>query len=148
MAHEHEKQHTFSAALHATAHCTIGCTIGEVAGLAIGISLGLGAWWSMGIGTVLAFIVGLSLATVPLARSQSIPLGAAFRMIWVGEVASIAAMELAMNLAEYLLGGASVSSIFVPLFWIALLVAVPVGFAAAFPINYVMIRRGLGHHHH
>lgn len=148
MTHERHEQNTLSSALHATAHCTIGCTIGEVAGLAIGISLGMGAWWSMGIGTVLAFIVGLTLATVPLARRQSLSLGAAFRMIWLGEVASIAAMELAMNAADYLLGGASVNSIFAPLFWIALLVAVPVGFAAALPINYFMIRRGLGHQHH
>ncbi|MGC9369462.1 MAG: DUF4396 domain-containing protein [Paracoccaceae bacterium] len=148
MAREHGEGSILKAALLATLHCTIGCTIGEVAGLAIGVSLGLGPWWSMAIGTVLAFISGLGLATIPLARSQKIALSRAFSMIWMGETASIAAMELAMNGADYLLGGASVASVFAPRFWWAMGLAIPVGFAAAFPVNFHMIRRGLGHHHH
>ncbi|WP_158275461.1 DUF4396 domain-containing protein [Maritimibacter sp. 55A14] len=148
MEHDTEQGGMFGTALHATLHCTLGCVIGELAGLAIGISLGLGAWLSMGLATALAFVTGLSLATVPLARRRSIPLRRAFRMIWLGEATSIAAMELAMNAADYLLGGASVTSIFVPLFWWSLLAAIPVGFAAALPVNYMMIRRGLGHHNH
>jgi hypothetical protein len=148
MAHEQHEQGVFGAALHATLHCTIGCVAGEVVGLMIGVSMSLGPWISMALGTILAFVFGLSLATVPLARSQGLTLAAAFSMVWLGEAASIAAMEVAMNAADYLLGGASVRSVFAPRFWTSLLLAVPVGFAAALPINYVMIRRGLGHHHH
>jgi len=110
-------------ALHATAHCTTGCVIGEVAGLAIGVTIGLGAWLSMGLATLLACVAGLSLA-------------------------SIAAMEVAMNAADYSLGGAQVASIAEPRFWWALALAVPPGFAAALPVNWLMIRRGSGHRHH
>jgi len=135
-------------ALHATAHCTTGCVIGEVAGLAIGVTIGLGAWLSMGLATLLAFVAGLSLATFPLARRRGIAPAAAFRMIWLGEAASIAAMEVAMNAADYSLGGAQVASIAEPRFWWALALAVPPGFAAALPVNWLMIRRGSGHRHH
>lgn len=135
-------------ALKATLHCALGCSIGEVAGLAIGVSIGLGAWGAMGLATALAFVTGLTLATVPLARAQGISLRRAFSMIWMGEIASITAMEVAMNGADYLLGGASVGSVLDPLFWGAMAAAIPVGFAAALPVNYVMIRRGIGHAHH
>ncbi|MBC7155345.1 MAG: DUF4396 domain-containing protein [Rhodobacteraceae bacterium] len=139
---------TLRPALLATLHCATGCVIGEVLGLAIGITIGAGAWISMGIGTVLAFVFGLSLAVVPLARSQGVSLGKAFRMIWLGEVASIAAMELVMNATDYLLGGANAQSLTAPVFWWSLLAAIPLGYLAALPVNYVMIARGGGHHHH
>jgi hypothetical protein len=139
---------TMGLAARATLHCATGCVAGEVTGLAIGVALGLGAWASMGLATALAFVFGLTLASVPLARAQGIAVTAALGMIWLGEVASIAAMEVAMNGVDYALGGASVGSLANPRFWWALAVAVPAGYLAALPVNYAMIRRGLGHHHH
>ena len=139
---------TLPLAARATLHCATGCVAGEVTGLALGVSLGLGAWASMGLATLLAFVFGLTLAAWPLSRSQGIGFGAALSMIWLGECASIAAMEVAMNATDYALGGASAGSIAEPVFWGALAVAIPVGYLAALPVNYAMIRRGLGHHHH
>jgi hypothetical protein len=139
---------TIGLAARATLHCATGCVAGEVAGLAIGVALGLGVWASMGLATALAFVFGLTLASVPLARSQGIALSAALGMIWLGEVASIAAMEVAMNAVDYALGGVSAGSLAAPRFWWALMVAIPFGYVAALPVNYAMIRRGVGHHHH
>ena len=141
-------KHTLHAAAHATLHCAIGCVIGEVVGLAIGVQLGLGPWLSMGLATVLAFVFGLSLATFPLARSQGIAPSEAFRMVWLGEIVSIGAMEVAMNATDYALGGASAASLSEPIFWTSLLAAIPVGYLAALPVNYVMIGRGLASHDH
>lgn len=139
---------TLAMAAKATLHCATGCVLGEVTGLAIGVTLGLGAWASMGLATALAFLFGLTLASVPLARSQGIAVSAALGMIWLGEVASIGAMEVAMNATDYALGGASVGSIGDPRFWWAMAAAIPVGYLAALPVNYVMIGRGIAHHHH
>jgi hypothetical protein len=57
-------------------------------------------------------------------------------------------MELVMNATDYLLGGANAQSLSAPVFWWSLLAAIPLGYLAALPVNYVMISRGLGHHHH
>lgn len=138
---------TLALAAHASLHCLMGCMIGEVAGLALGALIGLGAWATMGLATALAVVSGLTLAALPLARSEGLPVVAALRMIWAGEIASILAMEVAINGADYALGGVS-ASLGEPIFWIALALAAPAGWLAALPVNYVMIRRGIGHHHH
>jgi hypothetical protein len=145
MTYDHE---TMTMAAKATLHCATGCVLGEVTGLMIGVGAGLGVWATMGLATALAFLFGLTLASVPLARAQGITIAAALGMIWLGEVTSIAAMEVAMNATDYALGGVGVTSLANPLFWTSLLAAIPVGYLAALPVNYVMIRRGIGHHHH
>ncbi|MGB0498927.1 MAG: DUF4396 domain-containing protein [Rubricella sp.] len=144
----HAGQSTWPAAFHATLHCATGCVAGEITGLAIGVSLGWPVLASMALAVVLAFVFGLSLATFPLARREGIAPLAALKMIWLGESVSIATMEIVMNAVDYWLGGASAGSVFSSTFWIALAVAIPVGFAATLPVNYVMIRRGLGNHAH
>ena len=68
---------------------------------------------------------------------------AALRIIWVGEVVSIGVMELAMNFADYQLGGMGAPSILSWMFWRGLLAAVPAGFLAAWPVNSWLLRRDL-----
>ncbi len=48
-----------------------------------------------------------------------------------------------MNAADYFVGGMQTNSIFAPMFWIGVLVAVPAGFLAAWPVNWALIRRGM-----
>lgn len=145
--HDHGGQGRLGTSVHATAHCLIGCAIGEFAGLAIGVQLGLGIWTTMGLATVLAFIVGLNLAALPLIRGQGMDYAAALRTIWLGEVVSIAVMELAMNATDYWLGGVAAQSLAEPVFWIGFAAAIPAGFIAALPINYWLIGRSLKHCH-
>ncbi len=127
----------------ATLHCLTGCVIGEVAGLMIGIALGLGPWISMGLATILAYITGMTLGIVPVARREKVGMVSAFRIIWIGEVISIGVMELVMNAVDYYVGGVQAKSLLEPVFWIGIAAAVPAGFVAAWPVNWWLLKRNL-----
>ncbi len=127
----------------ATLHCLIGCTIGEVIGLMIGVSMGLGVFWTIALAVFLAFVVGLSLAVIPVMRDQGLSLREALSVVWLGEVASITVMEIVMNSVDYAIGGVQAMSVFSPIFWIGLAFAIPAGFLAAWPVNHWLISRHL-----
>ncbi len=147
-AHGHHANHGKHAATpaglatSATLHCLAGCAIGELAGLMIGVTLGLGVWETMLLATVSGFISGYTLGLAPLVRTG---LGwlQAFRVIWLGETISIAAMEFAMNFTDYHVGGVQVGSIFAWQFWIGYAAALPAGFMLAWPVNYWLLKRNL-----
>jgi hypothetical protein len=124
----------------ATAHCLSGCVIGEFIGLAIGVSLGWSAWATMSLATVLAFASGYTLGLWPLVK-RGMGWWAAFKTLWLGETVSSGVMEVAMNLTDYHVGGVTAGSIFEPMFWIGFAVAVPAGFAAAWPVNGWLLKR-------
>lgn len=131
----------------ATLHCLLGCGIGEFLGLAIGTLIGLGTWATMGLATALAFAVGLNLAVLPVMRRHGAGYRKALATVWAGEVASITAMEIAINGIDYWIGGVQAGSLLAPLFWIGFLAALPAGFAAAWPINWILVGRNLKHCH-
>lgn len=127
----------------ATLHCLSGCIIGEVAGLAIGVSLGLAVWATIGLATLLAYISGFTLGVIPVMKRENMGFWAALKLIWIGEAVSIGVMEIAMNGADYWMGGMQAGSIFTWQFVVALAVAVPAGFLAAWPINAWLLSRNL-----
>ena len=127
----------------ATLHCLTGCVIGEVAGLMIGVTLGLTPWTTIIIATALAYLVGMTLGLIPVMRSQQVGMLQALRIIWVGEVISIGVMEVVMNFVDYQMGGMTAPSIASWMFWRGILLAVPAGFLAAWPVNYWLLRREL-----
>lgn len=142
----HHGSHTkssFSAAAHATLHCLTGCVIGEFIGLAIGVTLGIPAYHVMVLSTILAYISGFALTIFPLMRNTGLNLKSAFQAIWIGEAVSIGVMELIMNTVDYNMGGIRSGSVGNPLFWEALAIAVPAGYAAALPVNAWLIKRQL-----
>lgn len=126
----------------ATLHCLVGCAIGEFIGLAVGVQLGLGPWLTMALATTLGFASGFAVSLIPLVRS-GLTLAGAWRAIWLGETISIAAMELAMNLADYHVGGMGVSSIADPMFWLGYGAALIAGFVVGWPVNRWMLGREL-----
>jgi hypothetical protein len=130
-------------AAHSTLHCLTGCVIGELAGLAIGVELGLAAWQTIALATALSYASGIALGLVPVMRARGISLRAALKIIWVGEVISIGVMEIAMNLADYSMGGMGAKTALSWLFLRGFLVAVPAGFLAAWPVNYWLLKRNL-----
>ena len=67
----------------------------------------------------------------------------ALRIIWIGEAISIGVMEIVMNLVDYQMGGMGAPSILSWMFWRGILLAVPAGFLAAWPVNYWLVRREL-----
>ncbi len=147
-AHSHHMQHDghdniLVTSAQATLHCLTGCAIGEVAGLMIGIALGLGPWISMGLATILAYITGMTLGIVPVARREKVSIASAFRIIWIGEVISIGVMELVMNAVDYNIGGVQANSLLEPVFWIGIAAAIPAGFIAAWPVNWWLLKRNL-----
>ena len=137
----------FKTTAYATAHCLTGCVIGEVTGLAIGVSLGWAAWQTITLAVALAFITGMGLATIGVMRRHKSGFVSAFRGLWLGEFISISVMEIAMNWVDWALGGTSAHSVASPIFWTALAFAIPAGYIAAFPVNYVLLRRHLKHCH-
>lgn len=126
----------------ATLHCLTGCAIGEWAGLAIGVTLGFNPWATMALATLLGFASGYTLGLWPLVK-QGMGWGQAFRTIWIGETLSIAVMEFAMNFTDYHVGGVQAASIFAPRFWLGFALALPAGFAAAWPVNWWLLKRSI-----
>lgn len=126
----------------ATLHCLTGCAVGDFIGLAIGITLGLGPWLTMALAVTGGFIAGFAFSLVPLLRS-GLRFGQAWRAIWLGETISIAVMELAMNVADYHVGGLHVASLAEPRFWLGYAAAIVAGFLAAWPVNRWMLARAI-----
>ena len=141
-SHHHNSNPLVTSA-QSTLHCLTGCVIGEVAGLLIGVSLGFSAWVTMGLATFLAYISGFTLGVVPVMRREGVGFTVALKAIWIGEAVSIGVMEIAMNWVDYALGGAQAPSAFAPVFWTALLFAIPAGFLAAWPVNWWLLKRNL-----
>ncbi len=139
----HGQDNSLVTSAQATIHCLTGCVIGEVAGLIIGISLGLSVGPTVVLATALAYISGMTLGLVPIVRKQGKTFLQALKLIWIGEVISIGVMEIAMNSADYAVGGMSAGSVFEPIFWAGIAVAIPAGFLAAWPVNWWLLKRDL-----
>ena len=136
-------QNPFITSAQATLHCLTGCVIGEVTGLVIATLIGLSVWPTIILATTLAYISGFTLGLLPVVRDQGKTLKEAFKIIWIGEVISIGVMEIVMNATDYAMGGMTAGSIFTWTFWFAILVAVPAGFLAAWPVNWWLLERDL-----
>ena len=134
---------TAGLAAAATVHCLTGCVIGESIGLVIGVSLGWPPLVIALFATVLAFISGFALTLIPLTLRGGMPILQALKLVWLGETISIGVMEIAMNAVDYWVGGMTAGSIWVAQFWIAMGVAVIAGYLAGYPVNYIMLKRGI-----
>ena len=134
-------------AAHATLHCLTGCVIGELLGLVLGVELGLATWQTITLATLLSYASGITLGLIPVMRSRRLSMLAALKIIWVGEVVSIGVMELAMNLADYMMGGMGAKTALSWMFVRGFLVAVPAGFVAAWPVNFWLLKRNLKNCH-
>ena len=141
--HGHRAGGSLATSFQATLHCLTGCVIGEVAGLAIGVTLGFSAFATIALATGLAYATGITLGLLPVMRRQGIGALAALRIVWIGELVSIGVMELVMNWVDYEMGGMAAPSIASWMFWRGILIAVPAGFLAAWPVNYWLLRRNL-----
>lgn len=133
-------------AASATLHCLTGCAIGEFLGLAIGVSAGWSPAATMALAVILAFAFGYALTLIPFVR-RGVPLGAALRTVWLGELVSISVMEIVINAVDYGMGGMSVDSVMTIDFWSSYIVAMGAGFIAAWPVNRWLLARNLKNCH-
>ncbi|WP_240181739.1 DUF4396 domain-containing protein [Nocardioides sp. 616] len=149
MTHQHSQTHhdvdgLGSMALSATLHCLTGCAIGEILGLMIGTAVGLSIGWSAALATALAFLFGYTLSTLPLVKT-GLGVGAALSVVFAADTLSIATMEVVDNLVMAVIPGAMEAGLANWVFWISMMLALAAAFAAAFPVNRWLLRRGKGH---
>lgn len=140
----HERSNLNSMAASATLHCLTGCAIGEIAGLMIGSALGLGVGVTIALAVALAFLFGYLLSTLPLLKA-GLGFFAALSVVFAADTLSIATMEVVDNLVMAAIPGAMNAGLVNPIFWLSMMLALAVAFAAAFPVNRYLLTKGKGH---
>ncbi|WP_374928180.1 DUF4396 domain-containing protein [Kytococcus sedentarius] len=144
-AHGDHASHDMSGmAASATLHCLTGCAIGEISGLVIGTALGWHMVATTALAIGLAFLFGYSLSALPLVRA-GIGLGAAISLVLAADTLSILTMEVVDNAVMWLIPGAMGAFLDDWLFWVSMGLAFLIAFAAAYPVNRHLLKRGKGH---
>jgi len=142
--HSHHSGGHEGMALSATLHCLTGCAIGEILGMIIGTSLGLHNLSTVIISIGLAFVFGYALSMKPLLIN-GIKLNQALKLVLVADTLSILSMEIAENLIMLVIPGAMSAGVSNPMFWVSMSIAFLVGFAVAYPVNKVLLKKNKGH---
>ena len=140
------KQTNFSLAISATLHCLIGCGLGEILGMVIGTALDWSNMSTMILALTLGAIFGLLFGMIPLKRS-GFTLGKALKMTIIAEGLSIVVMETVEVLVQVYTPGVMNAHLSDGIFWIGMFAGLAAGFVAALPVNYFMIKKGVGHRH-
>jgi hypothetical protein len=133
-------------ALQTTLHCLMGCGVGDILGVIIGTFFGLPYSIRIIAGVFFGFIFGFIFSAVPLVKTNMSFMAAA-KIILTTETLSILTMEAAEAVTELLFPGMKRMGLLHIQYWIGLLTALVAGFVVAFPVNYVLIKRGIRHHH-
>jgi hypothetical protein len=131
-------------AVSATLHCLTGCAVGEIVGMLIGTAAGLGNLTTIVVSIALAFAFGYSLSTLPLLRA-GLAAGAALGVVLAADTLSIATMEVVDNIVVAVIPGAMDAGLVNLVFWVSLMLSLVAAFAAAYPVNRLLLQRGKGH---
>lgn len=132
--------------LSATLHCLLGCGIGEVTGMVISMAIGLGTVSSITLSVLLGFVAGLALGILPLLR-HGFTFRNALKTVIIGEGLSIVVMEAFEVMTQFAIPGVMTAHLTDGIFWLGMAASLVAGFIAAFPVNYVFVRRGIRHRH-
>ena len=95
---------------------------------------------------ILGFIAGLSLGVLPLLKAK-FTFRNALKTVLIAEGLSIAVMEAFEVMTQWMIPGVMEAHLTDWIFWVGMLAALVVGFIAALPVNYIMIKRGVRHQH-
>ncbi len=134
------------SAINATLHCLTGCAIGEILGMIIGTAASWNNLTTAGVSTVLAFVFGYGLTSIPLLRN-GMTLMAVVPLAFASDSLSIGTMEIVDNTIIAAIPGAMNATLVQPLFWLSLGLSLMLAFAAAVPVNRFLLSRGKGHAH-
>ncbi len=145
-AHDRSTPDRLRLTWSATLHCLAGCGIGEVLGVVIGTALGWGNVPTMVLAVILGFGFGFLLGMIPLRRA-GFTWSRALRTVLIAEGLSIAVMETAEVLTEIYTPGVMNAGLGDGIFWLGMGLALLAGFAAAFPVNWWLIGKGIRHQH-
>lgn len=135
---------SLKVAVQATMHCLTGCAFGEVLGSVIGSVFQLSMLTTEVITIPLAFLFGYAFTMRPLIKHR-MSLRSATKIALASDTLSIATMEVFDTLVLVLIPGAIAASLATFLFWGSLVAALAAAFIFAVPVNYLLIKRGLGH---
>ena len=95
---------------------------------------------------ILGFVLGFAFGLIPLLKARS-QLKNAVRQVLLAEGLSIAVMEVAEVLVEVYTRGVMEAGLSSWLLWVGMLLALIAGFIAAFPVNHVLVGKGIRHVH-
>ena len=141
-----DKTSQFSLAHSATLHCLLGCGIGEVVGVVIGTALGLSNLITIVLALVLGFVFGFIFGMWPLLRA-GFDFSRALRQVFIAETLSIVVMEATEVLVQVYTPGVMDAGLSSWIFWLGMGLALAAGYAAAFPVNYILVGKGIRHIH-
>ena len=149
--HQHQMEENadisnYKLAASATLHCLLGCGLGEVLGMIIGVALQLPNFSTIILAVTLGFVLGFILGLKPLLK-HNYTLFAAFKQVLIVEGLSIAVMETAEVLVEVYSPGVMSAGLTSGIFWMGMALALIAGFLAAYPVNYIMVKKGFRHQH-
>lgn len=149
--HTHHKvpaanENNIKLAFSATLHCLIGCGLGEVAGMIFSVILNLDNHTSMILSIILGAIGGFALGVIPLKRA-GFKWQRAFKQVFIAEGLSIAVMETFEVLVQVYYPGLMDAKLTDWLFWEGMILSLIVGFIAAYPVNYIFVKKGIRHQH-
>ncbi len=135
-----------SLAHSATLHCLLGCGIGEVVGIIIGTALGLSNLITIVLALVLGFVFGFIFGMRPLLRA-GFDFSRALRQVFIAETLSIVVMEATQVLVQVYTPGVMDAGLSSWIFWLGMGLALAAGYVAAFPVNYILVGKGIRHIH-
>ena len=141
-----DKSSQRSLAHSATLHCLLGCGLGEVLGVVIGTALALSNTRTLVLAVALGFVLGFILGMRPLLRA-GFDFSRALKQVFIAESLSIAVMETAEVLVQVYTPGVMDAGLSSGMFWLGMGFALVAGYAAAFPVNYILVGKGIRHVH-
>jgi len=144
--HSSDNASQLSLAHGATWHCLMGCGLGEVTGVIIGTALGLPNVNTLILAVVLGFVFGFIFGMQPLLRA-GFDLTRALRQVFIAETLSIVVMEATEVLVQVYTPGVMEAGLGSWTFWAGMSLALTAGYIAAFPVNYVLVGKGVRHVH-
>lgn len=134
---------TWRRAARNTAHCLLGCSLGDILVMTL-----VPHFWpavAQATVTVLAILAGLGssllLETLVLRWREAMAWRTALRVAFGMSMLSMVAMELAMNLTDWLLMCGQRMPIDHLGYWLAWIPSALVGFAVPLPYNYYKLRQ-------
>ncbi len=145
-SHVSDTTSQLSLAHSSTSHCLMGCGLGEVLGVIIGTALELPIVHTMVLAIVLGFVFGFIFGLRPLLRA-GFDFRRALRQVFIAETLSIVVMEATQVLVQVFTPGVMQAGLLSWIFWLGMGLALVAGYIAAFPVNYVLVGKGIRHVH-
>jgi hypothetical protein len=112
----------------------------------IGTALGFSNVATLVLAVILGFVFGFALGMRPLLRAE-FDFSRALRQVFIAESLSIVVMESAEVLVQVYTPGVMDAGLGSWIFWLGMGFALTAGYAAAFPVNYVLVGKGIRHVH-